>query len=169
MKIVNCEIKDEEEVFRLYSFASAYQKLKNVVVWPQFEQSLVLNEIKEHRMYKLLMNEQMACVWSIAFSDKEIWEERDTGDAIYIHRIAINPAYRGNNFVKEIVAWSKEYALNNGKKIIRLDTLGYNTKLIEHYANAGFNFLGMFTLKNTAALPAHYRENPDCCLFEMSI
>ena len=59
-----------------------------------------------------------------------------------------------------------------GKKasiLIRLDTLGNNIKLIEHYTNAGFDFLGMFRLKNTAGLPMHYQEELNCCLFEIRI
>ena len=49
-----------------------------------------------------------------------------------------------------------------------LDTLGNNVKLIEHYTNAGFQFLGIFDLKNTSALPPHYQNTP-ACLFEIKL
>jgi hypothetical protein len=49
-----------------------------------------------------------------------------------------------------------------------LDTLGNNVKLIEHYTNAGFQFLGIFDLKNTSALPLHYQNTP-ACLFEIKL
>jgi ribosomal protein S18 acetylase RimI-like enzyme len=67
-----------------------------------------------------------------SFNDAEIWEERDCNDAIYIHRIATHSDFRGHNFVKIIVDWAK-YAKSIGKDYIRLDTLGNNLKLIEHY------------------------------------
>jgi GNAT superfamily N-acetyltransferase len=169
MKIINCEIGDLDEVFRLYAIASAYQQSKNVVVWPKFEQELILTEIAEKRMFKLLINDVIACIWSVTFSDVEIWEERDNDESIYIHRIATNPDFRGNNFIKTLLEWAKIYAKDNGRTFIRLDTLGYNVKLIEHYTRAGFDFLGMFRLKSTNGLPEHYKKQPDCCLFEIKL
>jgi ribosomal protein S18 acetylase RimI-like enzyme len=88
---------------------------------------------------------------------------------VYIHRIATNPDFRGHNFVGSIVDWAKEYANKHQKNFIRLDTLGNNTKLIEHYTNAGFTFLGIHHLTNTASLPLHYQKEPNCCLFEIKL
>ena len=169
MTIENCGIRDIEEIFRLYAIASAYQKSKHVVVWPLFDRQLVETEIAENRQWKLLIDGSIACVWAITFSDPEIWEERNKDAAIYIHRIATNPNFRGNNFVSAIVEWGKLYAKNNNKKFVRLDTLGNNVKLIEHYTNAGFDFLGMVKLSDTGKLPLHYQDCPDCCLFEIRI
>ena len=169
MEIENCTMKDIDEIFRLYRIASAYQQSKQtVVVWPEFETKLVETEIAENRQWKLIINDAIACVWATTFSDEQIWEERNADPAIYIHRITTNPDFRGNNFVAEIVKWAKEYAKENGKDFVRLDTLGNNAKLIEHYTGAGFTFLGMFNLKNTRGLPDHYHNVP-ACLFEIKL
>jgi ribosomal protein S18 acetylase RimI-like enzyme len=169
MKIANSTIEDLSEIFRLYTIASNYQKAKQtVVVWPEFEKRLVETEIAENRQWKLIIDEQVACVWSTTFSDEQIWEERNADAAIYIHRIATNPDFRGKHFVSVIVNWAREYAKTCGKEFIRLDTLGNNTKLIEHYTNAGFHFLGMFDLNDTSSLPAHYQNVP-ACLFEIKL
>jgi hypothetical protein len=169
MQIKNSTPNDTDEIFRLYAIASAYQKAKQtVVVWPKFEPQLVATEIAENRQWKLIIDEQIACVWATTFSDAQIWEERNADKAIYIHRIATNPNFRGKNFVGIIVAWAKQYATTMGKDYVRLDTLGNNVKLIEHYTNAGFSFLGMFNLKNTEGLPAHYYNEP-VCLFEIKL
>jgi GNAT superfamily N-acetyltransferase len=169
MKIENCTIKNMDEIFRLYAIASAYQQSKNMVVWPVFEKQMIEKEITEKRQWKIVIDGVIACNWAITFSDAEIWEERNDNRAIYIHRIATNPGFRGKNFVAIIVEWAKVYAACNNKNFIRLDTLGYNIKLIEHYCKAGFEFLGMFRLKNTRELPLHYQEQPDCCLFEIKL
>ncbi|WP_299437046.1 GNAT family N-acetyltransferase [uncultured Aquimarina sp.] len=169
MNIKNCTINDIDEIFRLYKIASEYQKSKEgVIVWPEFERSLVTNEIAENRQWKLIIDDQIACVWATTFSDEQIWEKKNSDAAVYIHRIATNPNFRGNSFVKIIVEWAKTYANDNTKEYIRLDTLGNNTKLIEHYTNAGFSFLGMFDLKNTEGLPDHYHKAP-ACLFEIQL
>lgn len=169
MKIENCTIDDIDEIYRLYRIASAYQKSKKgVVVWPEFERQLVEDSISENRQWKLIIDNNIACVWTITFSDEQIWEEKNGNAAIYIHRIATNSDYRGQNFVAIIVKWSKEYAQKNNKDFIRLDTLGNNVKLIEHYKKAGFDFLGFFDLKNTKGLPDHYGKAP-ACLFEIKL
>ena len=170
MRIENCTINDIQEIFTLYTIAADYQRLKKtVVVWPKFEEQLVVTEIAESRQWKLIVDDTIACVWATAFSDAQIWEERNEDKAVYIHRIATDPNFRGHNFVSIIVEWAKDYAKSQGKNFIRLDTLGNNEKLIEHYTNAGFDFLGMWTLKNTAGLPDHYQTNLPACLFEIKL
>ncbi len=169
MEIKNSTANDIDEIFRLYGIASEYQKSKEgVVVWPTFKRQLVATEINENRQWKLLIDNQIACVWAIAFSDEQIWEEKNADAAIYIHRIATNPDFRGNNFVAIIVEWAKAYAIKLQKDYVRLDTLGNNERLIKHYVNAGFEFLGMFDLANTDGLPDHYKEAP-ACLFEINL
>ena len=116
-----------------------------------------------------MIGNEIACNWSITFEDKEIWGEKDDNNSIYIHRLAANPAFRGNRFIDMIVPWAKAYALSKGRKYIRLDTLGNNTRLIEYYTSAGFDFLGIFKLMNTQNLAAHYKREPNCCYFEMTI
>ncbi|TLP76753.1 GNAT family N-acetyltransferase [Maribacter sp. ACAM166] len=169
MRIENSNTEDIDEIFRLYSIASDYQKSKKtVVVWPKFDRAMVFTEIAENRQFKLLIDNKIACVWAITFSDEQIWEERNTHAAIYIHRIATNPNFRGHNFVGTIVHWAQDFARAHQKQYIRLDTIGYNKRLIQHYTNAGFDFLGMFELPNVDALPPHYKEGP-ACLFEIDL
>jgi hypothetical protein len=111
----------------------------------------------------------MACNWAITFSDPEIWGAKDKNDSIYIHRICNNPTLRGNRYIDAIVEWSRQYAKQKGKRFVRLDTLGNNTKLIQHYTSAGFKFLGIFKLTDTTTLPRHYQDEPNCCLFEIDL
>jgi ribosomal protein S18 acetylase RimI-like enzyme len=169
MKIENCSMEDIAEIFCLYNAASEYQNTKKtVVVWPEFKKSLVEKEIQEYRQWKLIIDDTIACVWATTFSDEQIWEERNSDNAIYIHRIATHPQFRGRNFIASIVNWARDYAINHHIDYIRLDTLGNNVKLIEHYISAGFSFLGMFDLKNTEGLPDHYHNIP-ACLFEIEM
>jgi ribosomal protein S18 acetylase RimI-like enzyme len=168
-KIVKCILNDIDEVLSLYQSARDLQTKKAMVVWPLFERKFVEKEIEEQRQWKLVIDNAMACNWAITFNDKEIWREKETGDAIYIHRIATRPRFRGNRNIKRIVSWAKEYAVNNGKRFVRLDTLGNNGRLIEHYISAGFQFLGMSELPDTSNLPGHYQNEPNCCFFEIDL
>jgi hypothetical protein len=69
------------------------------------------------------------------------------------------------------------FSLKKGKKIcqakdkqfVRLDTLGNNTKLMEHYTKAGFDFLGIFKLTDTKSLLIHYQNEPNCCPLKIEL
>ena len=49
-----------------------------------------------------------------------------------------------------------------------MDTVGQNQKLIEHYRNSGFEFLGFSKLTATDQLPAHY-HNASVSLFQLDV
>lgn len=160
---------DTEEIFRLYQVASAYQvAVKGTVVWPKFERSLVARELAEGRQWKLLLDDTIACVWAITFGDPEIWGARNADPAVYIHRIATNPDFRGQALVKDIVCWAVAYARQHQKKFVRLDTVGENHGLIAHYTACGFTYLGLSKLTDTAGLPAHY-HGATVSLFELPV
>ena len=166
MTIKNSVIEDLSEIFRLYESARDFQKTKSAVLWPQFDKKLIETEIAENRQWKILIDNQIACVWATTFSDPEIWEERNVDPSIYIHRIATNPIFRGLNLVGTIVEWAKKYAGENEKRFIRMDTVGENKGLINYYQKCGFDYLGLLKLKNTANLPIHYHD-ATVCLFQM--
>ena len=121
--IESSTLNDLDHIFLLYDEAMRFQRAKKtVVVWPKFATSLVLQEINEERQWKLLIDGEIACVWAIAYSDPQIWEEKDRDPAIYIHRIATSSKFRGLKLVKKIVDWAKVYAIKK-EKYVRLDTL----------------------------------------------
>jgi ribosomal protein S18 acetylase RimI-like enzyme len=169
LKIQNSTIQDLESIFRLYRLGSEYQRSKCLEnIWPEFDKLMALNEIKEQRQFKLIIDKDIACVWAITFEDPFIWEEKNIDPSIYIHRIATNPKFRGHNFVKRIVEWAKPFAIKNNKQFIRLDTCGNNAGLIKHYTDNGFTFLGIHKLKESKGLPQHY-HNADVCFFEIDL
>jgi len=169
MKIENSTISDIDEIFKLYKIATDFQKINFPEnQWPEFERDLIANEIFEKQQWKMVLDNQIACIWAVNFSDPQIWEEKNADPAIYIHRIAANPNFRGQKFVTKIVAWAKEYAFLKNKLFIRMDTCGDNKRLIKYYENSGFDFLGISKLKSAEGLPCHYK-NADVCFFEIKL
>lgn len=168
MKIHNSTIDDIDEILRLYKAASSLQKAKGVVPWPEFDRKSIEIVIAANRQWKIEIDNNIAGIWTTTFSDPLIWEDKNNAPAVYIHKIAINPSYRGRNLVASIAEWARGYTLENAKEFIRMDTVGRNEKLIEHYQNCGFTFLGLFKLKNTSGLPAHY-HNATVSRFEIDL
>jgi GNAT superfamily N-acetyltransferase len=169
MQLLPSTPADIDEIFRLYKLASAYQSaIQSIVVWPDFERAMIEEELAEKRQWKLVIDNEIACVWAITCDDPLIWEAKNIDPAIYLHRIATNPHFRGRNMVNEIVQWAKGYAQQQGKRFVRLDTIGENKGLIAHYTACGFTYLGLATLANTQGLPPHY-HNSTVSLFELPV
>lgn len=169
MQISTSTVDDIPEIFELYDAASALQRQKFPEnIWPKFDADLIKTEVEEKRQFKLLIDGQIACIWAITYSDLQIWGSLDQNNSIFIHRITTNPAFRGNNYISVIVDWAKKFARQQNKSFIRMDTCGYNKKLIEHYTKAGFDFLGVEQLDDTHGLPGHYQV-ADVCFFEINL
>ncbi len=167
-KIQNGNINDINEIFRVYKIATDFQKTRFTVHWPEFDKMLIETEIFENRQWKIVTDDKIACIWATTFNDPQIWEEKNDDPSIYIHRIATNPDFRGQNLVGQIVEWAKAYAVEKQKKYIRMDTVGDNPGLIDYYTKCGFDFLGLLKLKNTTGLPTHY-DNATVSLFQLTL
>lgn len=163
MIIKNSELNDVPEIFEFYRVATNYMKSKNQVYWPEFSKELILNEIEEKRQWKLLIDGQIACIWATTLNDELIWGDMNNTPSIYIHRIATNPSFRGQKLVRSIIDWANDFGGNLSLKYIRLDTVGLNKGLINHYEKLGFEFLGTKEIESTAGLPDHYNEGEVCC------
>ncbi len=166
MEIQNSSMGDVDFILELYRSATEYQKERFISHWPEFDRQMVINEIEENNQWKMIMDGEVVCIWATTFSDPLIWEDKNLDPSVYIHRITTNPRFRGKGLVKKIVEWARNYATQNEKKFVRMDTVGENLKLIEHYKDCGFDFLGLSQLTNTDGLPKHY-HNAVVSLFEL--
>lgn len=164
--IRNTTLDDIDEVFSLYDLATAYQRTVFNKGWRGFERSQVQREIEEGRHYVIMQNGEMASTFLITLNDPIIWQEADADSAIYLHRIATNPAFRGNNYVQKIVEWAKAYAARNGQQFVRLDTHSGNEKINAYYISCGFTYKGIRAIEWTPDLPEHYKDG-SLSLFEM--
>jgi ribosomal protein S18 acetylase RimI-like enzyme len=168
MKFKQSTHEDIDAIFQLYDYATAYQGEVGILKWQGFERSMVEKTIDEHLQWQIMVEDELACVFTLTLNDPLIWEEKDEDPAIYIHRIATNPKFRGKHFVKHIVEWVKKYALENEKSYVRMDTGSGNERLNNYYVSCGFNYLGVVKLKNTAGLPKHYQDG-SFSLFEIKL
>jgi len=168
MKIIASDIGDIPSIFYLYQEGTAYQKQVAKKHWRGFERSLIEKEVSEKRQWKIMIDNEIVCVFAIAFEDSIIWKEKNNDPAIYIHRIATHPDFRGNGYVKHIVQWAKDYCRTNNKKYIRMDTGSGNDRLNNYYISCGFHYLGIAEYDGSQGLPAHYRGGSSS-LFEIRL
>ena len=156
MDFLRSTTDDLQTIFDLYDAAIAHQKAVSDMHWLPFDRQMVATEIAEGRQWKIMLDDQVACVFVVAYTDAAIWGDRDRDPSVYFHRIVTHPAFRGNNFVLKIVEWGKQHGRDLGRRFVRLDTWAENLKLKEVYLRAGFQFLGNAAPADPSALPSHY-------------
>jgi hypothetical protein len=156
MNILNSSFSDIPTIFELFESAIEYQKKNDYDLWPQFSKELIETEIKEKRHLKIIEGEVIACIFSVLYNDPVIWMDKNNEPAVYLHRITINPAFKGKGMIKAVKEWAEAHAGANNKKYLRMDTWGNNEKLRSYYEKAGFNYIGQQYLVQAEGLPAHY-------------
>ena len=116
-------------------------------------------DIENKLQYKIVIDNNIACIFSICYSDKIIWREREKGDSLYLHRIAVNPVHKGQKQFGKILNWCVDYAIKRELQHIRMDTWADNPNLVKYYKSFGFRIVGNLTTPNSEELPIQQRNN----------
>ncbi|MGE0587892.1 MAG: GNAT family N-acetyltransferase [Cyclobacteriaceae bacterium] len=139
--IANTIDNDLPEVYLLFEKAIEYQRTKNYPVWRGFDRSTLVHDVASRNHYKILRNAEMAMVFSVCYADPLIWGNRETGESIYLHRIVVNPIFKGQKLFSEVLAWAINHGISKSKKSIRMDTWADNANIIDYYKGFGFQFI----------------------------
>jgi ribosomal protein S18 acetylase RimI-like enzyme len=82
----------------------------------------------------------------------------DDGKAIYLHRIVVNPTFKGRKLFGAILDWAIAHSKQKGLRCIRMDTWAANPTIIEYYKSFGFVFMENYTTPDSEELPVHNRK-----------
>lgn len=168
MRFETTDASDFDVIFDLYDKAIEFQKTVFDKQWLGFDADLVNREIGEGRLWKIVEDAGVGCIYSIAYEDPIIWGSESHVAAMYIHRIVTNPEFRGHGYVAKIVDWAREHAAGKGLRYIRMDTWADNLKLKDYYLGCGFEWKGTVSPEDSPTMPAHYR-GIQLGLFEMDL
>ena len=78
-------------------------------------------------------------LYCLARSDATYWPEHDDGQALYLHKLAVTPEYRGQGFARFVVAEAMQRAEALGRAFLRLDHQADREPLGRLYRNLGFS------------------------------
>jgi len=160
LQIENTVPADLEFIYNLFDHSIAYQEKKGAPVWRGYDKGALVKDIKEGNQYKIVIQSEIAIVFSVCYSDAVIWREMENGTSIYLHRIVVNPAFKGQKLFGKILAWTVEHARQKGLATVRMDTWDNNPSLIDYYKSFGFTFIGRYVTPDSLELPAHNRKLP---------
>ncbi|MBS0199120.1 MAG: GNAT family N-acetyltransferase [Proteobacteria bacterium] len=157
-------------VFReFWDRALRYQEAQHLPLWPVFPEDIISSEIDAGLHYSAYFpNGVLAGYFSVALSDAHIWGELERGDAIYIHRMCVNPERKGGGLSAAVLAWAHGFASNIGRASIRMDTWADNRQLVDYYIRCGFRHIGDRQLGDVPELPPHY-SGTSLALFENAV
>lgn len=156
--VENTTLHDLEEIFGLFELSIAYQEKRGVPVWRNYDKSAIVKDIENKSQYKITIGPVMAIVFSVAYTDKVIWRHRDQGDSLYLHRIVVNPAQKGQRLFAKIMAWCTAHGKQKGLQNIRMDTWADNPGIQAYYQSFGFSVIENYTTPDTEELPVHNRN-----------
>jgi len=157
-EIVNTEMSDLEQIFGLFEHSIKYQEKKGYPVWRNYDKNAIIKDIEDKNQYKVVIDSKTAIVFSVRYSDKVIWRSLDKGDSIYLHRIVVNPEFKGQKLFSAILDWVIAHSKQKGLATIRMDTWAANPNIITYYQGFGFSFVENYTTPDSEELPVHNRN-----------
>jgi GNAT superfamily N-acetyltransferase len=157
-KIENTNLGDLEFIYGLFDQSILYQEKKGVPVWRNYDKGTLLNDVKLANQYKVTIDGEVAIVFSVCYSYKILWREMETGDSIYLHRIVVNPLFKGRRLFGRILDWAIGHAKQKGVSFIRIDTWAKDIPLKKYYEDFGFYYVGDYMTPDTDELPEHNRN-----------
>jgi GNAT superfamily N-acetyltransferase len=160
MKISRSLPSDEPKFREFWGAAIAYQKANHLQLWPPYLEDRIGAEIRAGLHFSaFLPDDTLAGFFSLTMSDPLIWNQKEKGDAIYIHRMCVNPALKGQRLAAWVLAWAYGYAAGNGRRFIRMDTWADNPRLVDYYVACGFRLAGEHQIVGSVpGLPPHYKD-----------
>lgn len=167
-KVINTTESDLKFVFHLFEEAIAYQKRKKYSVWDGYDKDSLKQDEKDGLQYKIVFGNTILCVFSVCYTDEIIWGTKECGNAIYLHRIVVNPKHKGQKHFQKIMDWAISNSKKRELKFVRLDTWADNPNIINYYKSFGFKFIENFRTSNSTSLPSQYR-NLDLALLEYEL
>ncbi|GAA4278837.1 GNAT family N-acetyltransferase [Aquimarina mytili] len=159
LEISNTQRTDAPFIYFLFEEAISYQKRNHYPVWKGYDKIAIESDIENRLQFKIMINTEIACVFSICYSDALIWRERDNGNSVYLHRVVVNPKFKGRKLFGEIVKWVKNHAKEKRLKHIRMDTWVDNPTIIKYYKGFGFKVIDYYTTPDNIELPIPQRNN----------
>jgi ribosomal protein S18 acetylase RimI-like enzyme len=168
IQIVNTTIDDLSKVLWLFEQAMELEGKNGYKVWKSIDRTALEKDIQNKLQYKIIKGTDIQCIFSVLYTDPFIWGKLDQQDAIYLHRIVVNPNYKGQKLFEKVLEWAMQSARQRRLKYIRMDTWADNFKIISYYQTYGFTFIGNYKTPDAPELPVPNR-NINVALLQMQV
>lgn len=147
--IIKIATRDDScRVIELLKYVAQWMKDNNIDQWSFLlnggEDEEIEQAIRNSETYIVLKNQELVATFTLLCKqsewDKEIWGVENSSNSLYLHRLAITPAYMNLGIGKSILTWIVDN--KKDKATLKLDCVAQNTKLNNFYKNNDFKLIG---------------------------
>lgn len=167
MRVETATPDDLPAVHAAYEDARAIQRAQHAPLWAEFSDAMVLAEITDGRLLRVMDGDTLAGVFTVAYDDRVIWGELERGEHIYLHRIGRAAGYPGRGLLGAVLDWTWAKCDELGRAGLRIDTWASNEALVALYVRQGFHVIGRHRIGVEPTLPPHY-QGTELTLLEAS-
>lgn len=142
-------LEDFGSVLELLKAIAKWMKNNGINQW-QFllsggDDKEIRKAIVHNETFILLRDKEVIGTFTLSASqsewDQHIFGKEKRSDSLYLHRLAIAPAYMGNGLGKEILEWI-QMNIRTEKVSLKLNCVAGNSKLNQFYKDHGFEYIG---------------------------
>lgn len=148
-KIKKATTEDVNVIINMLKQIAQWMKDKDINQWKflldggddeEIEQAILNNET-----YIVLKDRDIVATFTLLAEqsewDREIWGIDISSKSLYLHRLAIYPAYMGKGIGKSVLTWIENNVQD--KDYIKLDCVANNPKLNNFYRTNNFELVGL--------------------------
>ena len=157
-EVKNTQMSDLSLIFNFFDQSIQYQEKHGYPAWRNYDKNAIIRDIENKNQYKVIVDSTTAIVFSVCYTDKVIWRDFEKGDAMYLHRIVVNPSFKGQKLFGIILDWAIKHGKQKGLASIRMDTWAANPNIVNYYKGYGFRFVENYTTPDSLELPIHNRK-----------
>ncbi|MFB7817136.1 GNAT family N-acetyltransferase [Paenibacillus chitinolyticus] len=131
----------------LYVEAARWRVSRGILLWDEktFTPEYFAELMADCELFIAYSGGEAVGCFTLQWSDKLLWGERDRGDAGYLHRLVVTRKRSGLRLGTRLLEWAEDYIRQTGKTYFRLDCMSENARLNAYYRNAGFVYLETVT------------------------
>lgn len=147
------KLEDINEIMNIFREAIVDMEAEGIYQWDNIypNEEVIANDIKEGTLY--VYEEENLVKGLIVLSEHEDEEYKalewqfNSGKHLVIHRLCVNPKYKGKGIAKQLIEFAEKLGRENQYEAIRLDAFTPNKRACRMYENAGYIKVGTVTFR----------------------
>jgi catechol 2,3-dioxygenase-like lactoylglutathione lyase family enzyme/GNAT superfamily N-acetyltransferase len=134
------QVSEAEEVSSLLTAAAEWLCERGTPMWKadELNPERVAGDVASGLFVVAEVGGTIAGTLKFQLEDPLFWPDQPTGDAAYVHRLAVRRSFAGGRISTALMNWSAEHARNLGRRSLRLDCDASRPRLRALYERMGF-------------------------------
>ena len=142
LEVRQARLEDVDVVGDILREAAGWLRASGRELWREDEltSSMVAADIESGGVFLASIEGEPAATLRFQLSDDLFWPDVPSGEAAFIHRLAVKRRYAGGGLSSALLHWSADRAARLGRRLLRLDCEHSRTKLRGVYEQFGFRW-----------------------------